>query len=166
MDLWRIAVRAIIAYVYLLVTTRASGKRIVSQATPFDLVVSIIIGDLIDDFLWAEVSMAKFGAAVGTIFTCDALVKIGAHHSDAFFRLVQGAPAVVLRNGREDARALRREQMNEGELAYLLRLQGIDDRSEVRLALVERDHELSVVRKPGAEPAQKEDAARAVELAR
>lgn len=57
MDRGRIAVCALVAYVYLLVTTRASGKRVVSQATPFDLLVSLIIGDLIDAALWGEVSM-------------------------------------------------------------------------------------------------------------
>lgn len=163
MDLWRIAVRALVAYVYLMVTTRTSGKRVVSQATPFDFVVSIIIGDLIDDAMWAEVSMPKFGAAVSTIFLCDALVKFGAHRWPWFFRLVQGTPTAVLRDGREDARALRGEQLNEADLAHLLRLKGIDDWSEVHLALVERDHEVSAILKPEAEPAQKQDAPRVLE---
>lgn len=163
MDLWRIAVRALVAYVYLMVTTRASGKRVISQATPFDLVVSIVFGDLIDDAMWAEVSMPKFGAAVSTIFLCDALVKFGAHRWPWFFRLVQGSPTAVLREGREDARALRREQMNDADLAHLLRLNGIDDWSKVHLALVERDHELSAILKPEAEPAQKQDAPRVLE---
>lgn len=160
MDLWRIAVRALIAYLYLMVTTRASGKRVISQATPFDLVVSLVIGDLIDDAMWAEVSMPKFGAAVSTIFLCDSIVKFGAHRWPWFFRLVQGSPTTVLREGEEDAGALRGEQMNDGDLAHLLRLKGIEDWSKVHLALVERDHEVSALLKPEAEPAQKQDAPR------
>lgn len=166
MDLGRIAVRALIAYVYLLVMTRASGKRVVSQATPFDLLVSLILGDLIDDALWGEVTMAKFAAAAGTICVCDLLVKFAAHHSDAFLRLVDGHPTPVLRDGVEDRDALRGEQLNEDDLAHLLRLQGVDDRQDVHLALVEGDHELSVIRRPGAEPAQKKDAERVKEMMR
>lgn len=166
MDLGRIAVRALIAYVYLLVTTRASGKRVVSQATPFDLLVSLILGDLIDDALWGEVSLAKLAAAAGTICLCDLIVKFAAHHSDAFLRLVDGHPTPVLRDGVEDRDALRREQLNEDDLAHLLRLQGVDDRKDVHLALVECDHELSVIRRPGAEPAQKKDAERVKEMLR
>ena len=166
MDLWRIAVRALIAYVYLMVTTRSSGKRVVGQATPFDFVVSLIIGDLIDDLLWAEVSVAKFGAAVASIFVCDAIVKFGAFHSTRFMHLVNGVPRVVLRDGVEDLEALRREQLNELDLAHLLRLDGIDrDKwSDVHLALLERDHETSVILQPGAEPAKQKDARRAVTL--
>jgi uncharacterized membrane protein YcaP (DUF421 family) len=164
MDVGRIAVRALAAYVYLLVTTRASGKRVISQATPFDLLVSLIVGDLIDDALWAEVSMVKFGAAAGTIFLCDLVVKFFAQRSDAFERLVNGSPAPVLRDGVEDGRALRGEQLNESDLAHLLRLQGVDDWNEVHIAFVERDHEVSVIRRPGAEPAQKKDAPRVMEM--
>lgn len=159
MDIGRIAIRALAAYVYLLIITRAGGKRVVHQATPFDLVVSIIIGDLIDDAMWAEVSMPKFGAAVSAIMGCDALVKMGAFRWNWFHKLVNGSPTAVLRDGREDGHALRGEQMNEGDLAHLLRLQGIDDWNRVHLALVERDHEVSAILKPEEEPAQKKDAA-------
>lgn len=166
MDLWRIAIRALVAYVYLMVTTRSSGKRVISQATPFDFVVSLIIGDLIDDLMWAEVSLPKFGAAVSSIFLCDAVVKIGAFHSTPFMHLVNGIPRVILRDGVKDQKALRREQLNELDLAHLLRLDGIDrDKwDDVHLGLLERDHQASVVLKPGAEPAKQKDARRAVQL--
>ena len=75
MDLWRIAVRALAAYIYLAVTTRASGKRVISQATPFDFVIALILGDLVDDALWAEVPMSVFLVASGSLFlvhfACD-----------------------------------------------------------------------------------------------
>jgi uncharacterized membrane protein YcaP (DUF421 family) len=166
MDLWRIAVRALIAYVYLLVTTRVSGKRVVSQATPFDFVVALIIGDLIDDFLWAEVSAAKFGAGVASIFLCDAVVKIGAFRSTRFMHLVNGIPRTVLRDGLEDGDELRREQLNETDLEHLLRMDGIEREKwqDLHLAVLERDHELAVIFKPSAEPAKQKDARRAVRL--
>jgi uncharacterized membrane protein YcaP (DUF421 family) len=159
MDPWQIAVRALVAYIYLLATTRATGKRIVSQATPFDFVIALIIGDLIDDAIWAEVSMAKFGAAVAAIVFCDAVVRISAFHSTRVLHLVNGRPRLILRNGVKDGRELRREQLSEEDLQHLLRLDGIDrDKwGDVRLAVLERDHETSLILTPGAEPAQKKD---------
>lgn len=160
MDVGRIAVRALIAYAYLLFTTRASGKRAVSQATPVDLIVSLILGDVIDDFLWAEVSAAKFGVAVATIVLCEVVVKMAVHRWPRLLPVVQGSPVLVLRDGAEDRDALRGEQMNEGDLAHLLRQDGIPRErwSDVHLAFVETDHHLSVIRTPEAEPAKKEDA--------
>lgn len=157
MNVGRIAVRALVVYLYLMATTRASGKRIVSQATPFDFIVALILGDLIDDALWAEVGMAKFAVAVGSILLCDAIVKIAAFRSLGFFHLVNGHSRALLRDGREDRDELRRQQLNEGDLAHLLRREGIEDWDDVHLALLERGHELSVVLRPGAEPAAKED---------
>lgn len=160
MDPGRIAVRALVAYAYLLFTTRASGKRAVSQATPLDLIVSLILGDLIDDMLWAEVSVAKFAVAVATIVLAEVLVKMAAYRWPRFLHLVNGAPVAVLRDGREDGHALRGEQLNEADLAHLLRQHGLvrEKWSDVHIAFVETNHQLSVIRTPAAEPAQKEDA--------
>jgi uncharacterized membrane protein YcaP (DUF421 family) len=158
MDPMRIAVRAIVAYAYLLFMTRATGKRVVTQATSVDLIVSLIIGDLIDDMIWAEVSVAKFAVAVATIVGMEVLVKMATHRWAWALRLVNGTPTAVLRDGSADARALRSEQMNEKDLAHLLRLHGLDEEKDVRVAFVETNDELSVIRRPGAEPAQKEDA--------
>lgn len=157
MTLGHIAVRAIVAYAYLLFIERMSGKRVISQATPFDFIVALILGDLIDDAVWAEVSMAKFAGAVGSIMLCDALTKLGAFHSLGFFHLVNGYSHAVLRDGREDLDELRRHQLNESDLAHLLRAKGIENREEVHLALLERGHELSVIRNPEDEPATKRD---------
>lgn len=157
MALWRIAIRALAAYVYLLVVTRAAGKRLVSQATPFDFVLALIVGDMIDDALWAEVSMAKFAVGVGALFACDAVTKLIAFRSRRFCDLVSGKPVTILRDGVEDRDALRGEQLNEGDLQHLLRLEGIDRRKDVREAMLEDSDELSVLRCPEAEAATKED---------
>ena len=160
MDLGRIAVRAIVAYLYLLFTTRATGKRVVSQSTPIDLMVSLVIGDLLDDALWGEVSMVKFGAAVGTIIVAELLVKMAAARWSRFHAFVNGSPTVVLLEGVQDRRALRGEQMNDADLAHLLRLQSVERWGDVHVAAVEIDHQLSAILRPEARPAQKKDAER------
>jgi uncharacterized membrane protein YcaP (DUF421 family) len=68
MDPLRIAVRAAFAFVFLLAMVRISGKRTIKQGTAFDFVLALIFGDLIDDFVWAEVSASTFITAVGTLF--------------------------------------------------------------------------------------------------
>jgi uncharacterized membrane protein YcaP (DUF421 family) len=164
MDLGRIAVRAVVAYIYLLVTARASGKRVVQQATPFDFIVALILGDLIDDCLWAEVSVSKFGAAVTSIVAMDLLVKFAAMHSPLVFRMVNGASRIVLQGGVEDRKELRREQLNENDLGHLLRKHGVDDWKDVQTALLEQHAELSVIRTHDAQPVTREDLPRVREV--
>jgi uncharacterized membrane protein YcaP (DUF421 family) len=168
MDPGRIAARVLIAYVYLLIVTRASGKRVVTQASTVDLLVSLIIGDLIDDVLWAEVSAAKFAVGAGSVALADVITKVAGYSLPAFDRLVNGASRVVLRDGRELRDELRREKINEEELAALLRIRGIDRGrwDEVHLAVVETDEQMAVILDRRAERATRSDAANVKELVR
>ena len=67
MDPFRIAIRAIFAFIMLLALVRISGKRNVKQGSPFDFAVALILGDLVDDILWAEVAAAQFVVAAGVL---------------------------------------------------------------------------------------------------
>ncbi len=158
MTLTRIAIRALVAYIYLLTLTRASGKRVVSAATPFDMIISLILGDLVDDALWAEVSAAKFAVAAGTICVIDILVTIGSRHSRWFHKLVNGSARVMVRNGVNDQQAMRSEQLSDADVEHLLRLKAVEKREEVAIGILELDHEMSVIRPRAYEPAQRLDA--------
>jgi uncharacterized membrane protein YcaP (DUF421 family) len=68
MDPLRIVVRVVFAYLVVLVFLRLTGKRAVKHASPFDFVVALILGDLIDDALWAEVNASTFVVASGALF--------------------------------------------------------------------------------------------------
>ena len=67
MDPLRIAARVLFAYVVLLVLVRVGGKRLVRHASPFDFALSLILGDMADDLLWAEVDAAVFVVGAGVL---------------------------------------------------------------------------------------------------
>ena len=67
MDPLRILTRVVFAYVVLLVLMRLSGKRAVRQSNAFDFTLALILGDLIDDAVWAEVAVAQFVAATSVL---------------------------------------------------------------------------------------------------
>jgi len=78
MELWRILVRAVFAYVFALAVMRIAGKRMVSHADVSSFVLVIIIGDMFDDLLWAEVPASQFVVGVGTLVLahlCNGLAK-------------------------------------------------------------------------------------------
>lgn len=68
MDPGRILVRVAFAYVVLLVLIRLTGKTAVKHASPFEFVLALVLGDLVDDAIWAEVSASTFVAATGALF--------------------------------------------------------------------------------------------------
>lgn len=67
MDPLRLVARCVTSYVVLLLLLRLAGARSVKHASPLDFVVALIVGDLIDDALWAEVPIAQFIVASATL---------------------------------------------------------------------------------------------------
>jgi uncharacterized membrane protein YcaP (DUF421 family) len=76
MELVRLAARAVFAYVLLLTLVRVSGKRTIKQGTPTDLAVALIVGDLVDNVLWAEVTPLPFAVSAVVVFGAHTLMKI------------------------------------------------------------------------------------------
>ena len=74
MDPLRIVIRVVFAYVVLLVLVRLSGKRAVKQSNAFDFALALILGDLIDDVVWAEVAVAQFVAATSVLMIAHIVV--------------------------------------------------------------------------------------------
>jgi len=161
-DLGRIAVRALFSYLFALVLVRLSGKRVVAQATPFDFTIALVLGDLFDDLIWAEVPASQFVVAAGAIFLPAAAVEVASCRSGRLYDLVNGLPAVILREGEAVRKAMRSEQLSRADLEHLLRLDGIApaDWERVRLGVVEHDHHLSVLLEPCAEPVRRRDSPR------
>jgi uncharacterized membrane protein YcaP (DUF421 family) len=159
MELHKVVIRALFAYVVLLTLMRFSGKRVVSEAGARDLVVAIIIGDLIDDLLWAEVGGAEFAAATGGVVLTGLLVALVTYASPAAGALLEGRPQLVLREGVPVRAGMRTERVNDKDLTALLRARGIDHERwvEVDRAWLEVNGELSVARHELARPAERRD---------
>ena len=83
----------------LLGLIRASGKRTLAQATPFDFVLTLILGDMIDDALWAEVPIARFIAGAGALLATHLVVSWASSRSERLDRAIEGVPTAVMENG-------------------------------------------------------------------
>jgi uncharacterized membrane protein YcaP (DUF421 family) len=77
-----LALRCLVAYLLLLILLRLAGKRTIRQATAFDFVLALTVGDLVDDAIWAEVPVAQFAVATMTLLLArlmPAWHKMAAH---------------------------------------------------------------------------------------
>ena len=72
-------------------------------------------------------------------------------------KLLEGEPTPIIREGALLTHGMRKERMNVRDVMAHLRLRGIRDLREVRLAAVEDDGEVSVQLEEWAEPAKRAD---------
>jgi uncharacterized membrane protein YcaP (DUF421 family) len=156
-----VAARVVAAYLVLLALLRFSGKRTVRQGEPFDFVLALVLGDMVDDLLWAEVGMGEFTVAAGTLLLGHTAMAMAQRRSCRLHRWVCGAPAVVLDRGRVDAEALARERVHPRELEGLLRLRGIERARwpDVRVMRIETGGVASVLKEQPAQPLERREAA-------
>lgn len=159
MELHHLGLRTLLGYLVLLGLLRASGKRTIEQGTPFDFVLALVLGDMVDDLLWAEVSAARFTVAVGTMTLVHTLASLADNWSPRFARLIAGEPAVVMEGGQPRPDALRAERISARELQRMLRHEGVaaEDGPDVRRVTVEVSGQAVVRREPWAEAPQKRD---------
>jgi uncharacterized membrane protein YcaP (DUF421 family) len=71
MELHRIVMRVLFAYVSIVVLVRISGHRTIRQGDVLSFVLAVVLGDMFDDLFWAEVPAAQFLVAVTAL--------VGAH---------------------------------------------------------------------------------------
>jgi uncharacterized membrane protein YcaP (DUF421 family) len=151
------AARALGVYVAMLVVIRLMGKRTVGNFTAFDLLVALMFGEVVDEIIFADVGLAQGAVAIGVLALVQSANAWLSYSNERFARLVEGTPTAVVVDGALQRDGMRAERLNEKDVMSALRLQGVDDVREVKLAMVENDGEISVLRRDWAEPLQKAD---------
>lgn len=76
MDLVAIAIRAAFVFVFLHLMVRLQGKHTVKQGAPFDFVLLLIVGDLVDDVILGQAGVSVFVTAASTLFLARMLTAI------------------------------------------------------------------------------------------
>jgi uncharacterized membrane protein YcaP (DUF421 family) len=149
--------RAFAVYVVMLIVIRALGKRTVGNFAAFDLLVALMLGELVDEIIYGDVTFLQGTLALVVIAGAEAGNSWLSWRSPRLATLLEGSPTVIIRNGSLDREGMHAERMNDKEVMGHLRALGIGDVREVKLAIVEDDGSVSVVRRRWAEPVRRAD---------
>jgi uncharacterized membrane protein YcaP (DUF421 family) len=157
------AARTLAVYAVMLTIIRVSGKRTIGNFSAFDFLVALMLGEVVDEIVYGDVTLLQGFMAVAVIGLLHYANSWLTYWDHGFAHLLEGSPTVVLEKGQLHFPGLRRERMSEKDVLSELRLQGVDDLREVKLAVVEYNGTLSVIRQDWAEPVQKADVGLAME---
>lgn len=147
-----IVVRATVVFWLLWVVLRATGKRELAELTPFELILIIVMGDLVQQGVNGDdQSLTGAALAVTTMMLWTLLLSYAVFKLPLARRAFQSLPTVLVRNGEVDRRALRMQRMTVDELLDEARQAGIADVGEVSVAILESDGKVSFLRAPSEE---------------
>jgi len=156
-DLFLIVVRASVLYFFILLVVRLMGKREIGTISAFDLIVSLMIGEVVDEVIYGDVSLVKGFLAIGTVAVWHLVNSWASYRSKTIQKLTESSPDPVVKHGEIQRKAMARERMSDDDLWSQLRMQGVDDIKEVKQATIEPSGEISVLQEDWAKPVQKGD---------
>ena len=145
---WHFVLRAVAIYALVMVLMRVSGKRAVGQFTPFDLVLLILIGNAVQNGInGGDDSLTGAAIIATTLIALNYGIAFVTSRNRKVEKFVEGVPVVLARNGKLFDHVLRRELVSREDFREALRMNGVEDVSEVELALLETNGSISVVKK-------------------
>ncbi len=143
--------RAAVMFCFLWLVTRAVGKRQLGQLSAFELVLLVSMGDLVQQSITQEDYSISGGVlTIGTFALLTVLLSFISWRFPRTRRILEGRPAVVIRDGELQERVLEDERMTRTELLEAARKNGVRDLSEVELAVLENDGTLSFFTRSGS----------------
>lgn len=152
-----IVVRIAIVYVVLTFAFRALGKRELSQLSPFELVMLLVIAEIVSPALTAgdhSLTGALFGAA--TLLCLAFLHSVLTYMSKRFRSAAEAPPSLLVRRGRLIEATLHKDRVRPDEIFSEMHKAGIERLSQVKWGFLEPDGTMAFIRFDGEE-AQESD---------
>ncbi|HEX7172394.1 MAG TPA: DUF421 domain-containing protein [Candidatus Limnocylindria bacterium] len=145
-----IALRAAVIFLALYFLVRLMGKRELGQMTPFELIVLVVIGDLIQQGVTQnDFSLTGAIIAISTIAFLALLMSWASYLWPWAERVLEGEPRVIVRDGEVLTGNLRRNRLTVSEIESEMRLAGIGTMSEVAWAILEPRGKISFIQRSG-----------------
>jgi uncharacterized membrane protein YcaP (DUF421 family) len=139
-----LVLRTIFVFFLIFVTTRAVGRRELSSMEPFDMILLVVIGDLVQQGVTqSDYSLTGATTVISTIALLTVFTAWLSFRVRRLRPLLEGDPVVLVADGRVLERNLRRERMTVEELEAESRLQQIESLDDVRFAVLETNGKIS-----------------------
>jgi uncharacterized membrane protein YcaP (DUF421 family) len=142
-----IVVRAAVAYVFIVVLLRVTGRRELSSMGPTDLVLLVVMGDLIQNGVTqSDMSITGVTIAVTTFALLSVASSYLVFRSRRARGIIEGTPLIVVQDGEPIEANLRSERMTVDDVMEEARRQQIERLDEVKWAVLESNGSVSFIK--------------------
>jgi uncharacterized membrane protein YcaP (DUF421 family) len=143
-----IVVRGIFGFAFIFLLTRIVGRRELSSLEPFDLIMLVVLGDLVQQGITqSDMSFTGLMLAGGTLAVMTVLVSYLSFRFRRLRPILDGEPIVIVQDGNAIDRNLTRERLTIEEVLTQARLQQISSLDEVQWAVLETSGAISFIKK-------------------
>ena len=141
-----LVIRAAVVFFFILVVTRVVGRRELGELEPFDLIMLVVLGDLVQQGITQnDQSVTGTLIVISTIGLLSVAVSWASFRSRRLRLLTQGVPIVLVEDGRLIERNARRERITLEDIQEEARREQIASLSDVDWAILEGDGHISFI---------------------
>ncbi len=141
-----LVLRAVVVFFAIFLVTRIIGRRELSTMEPFDLILLIITGDLMQQAVTqSDYSLTGGLTVLATIALLTVALSYVSFKVPKLRPVLDGEPLVLVQDGEIIERNLRRERITVDELLAEARQQQIGSIDEIRFAVLETSGRISVI---------------------
>jgi uncharacterized membrane protein YcaP (DUF421 family) len=139
-----LVLRALAMFVLLFGITRIAGRRTLASLEPFDFILLVVVGDLIQQGVTQnDQSITGTVLVIATITVVQVGLQWSTWRSHRVRKVLEPEPLVLVEHGEIIKANLNRERMTEEELMAELRLAQIGSIADVDWAVLERNGKVS-----------------------
>lgn len=140
--------RVAVVYLALLVAFRIMGKRELGRLSPFELVTLMLIPEIVSPAISRD-EASLTGALIGacTLFLMVLGTSLVNHLVPGAARVLEGNPTLLVKNGEFVTDTMNKERVDPEEVYAEMHRVGLEDVSEVRWAILEREGEITIIPK-------------------
>jgi uncharacterized membrane protein YcaP (DUF421 family) len=143
-----LVLRTAFVFVLIFVVTRAVGRRELSSMEPFDMILLVVIGDLVQQGVTqSDYSLTGATTVIATLALLTVFTAWLSFRVRRLRPLLEGEPVVIVADGRILERNLRRQRMTVDEVEAEARQQQVTSLDDVRFAVLETNGRISFTTK-------------------
>jgi uncharacterized membrane protein YcaP (DUF421 family) len=126
--------------------TRIVGRRQLSELEPFDLILLVVIGDLVQQSVTqSDESVTGALIVISTVAMLSVGVSWASFRSRRVRLVTEGEPVVLVHDGRPIERNMRRERITLADIEEEARQAQLTSVADVRWAILENDGQISCI---------------------
>jgi uncharacterized membrane protein YcaP (DUF421 family) len=139
--------RSVIIYLILLIVFRIAGRRTLIQATTFDVVLLLIIGETAQQALLGDdYSITNAFLAMVTLIGADIGLSLLKQRSPRLDQLIDGVPLIIVQDGRLLTERVAKARVDEQDVLRAAReTQGLERLAQIKYAVLEPNGGISII---------------------
>jgi len=143
-----VVVRAALAFAFLVAVFRVVGRRELSSLEPFDLVLLIVLGDLVQQGVTqSDYSFTGLLLSAGTFMVLTVALSFVGFRFPRLRSALEAGPLIIVQDGKIIEKNLRKERLTSEEVAGEARQQQIASIEDIRWGVLEGSGKMSFIPK-------------------